>query len=70
MSVPDGDCEMNDFQIVSIVDAAKVINVSRATLRRLLKADQSFPRPLRIGQRRIGWRTDELSQWLSLRPRN
>jgi predicted DNA-binding transcriptional regulator AlpA len=61
---------MNDLQIVSIVDAAKVINVSRATLRRLLKADQSFPRPLRIGQRRIGWRTDELNEWLSLRPRN
>ncbi len=61
---------MKDFQILDIDDAAAILCVSKATLRRVMKADQSFPRPLRIGQRRIGWRREELHEWLSLRPRN
>jgi predicted DNA-binding transcriptional regulator AlpA len=70
VNFPDGDCEMNDLQILSINDAAKTLCVSKATLRRVMRADQTFPRPLKIGQRRIAWRKDELDHWLSLRPRN
>ncbi|MCA3278750.1 MAG: AlpA family phage regulatory protein [Roseomonas sp.] len=65
----DGDCEMNVFQILSVAEAAKILGVSKATLRRVMRADATFPRPLRIGARRIGWRGDELSNWLSMRPR-
>jgi predicted DNA-binding transcriptional regulator AlpA len=61
---------MNEFQILNINDAAKTLCVSKATLRRVMLADQTFPRPLKIGQRRIGWRKDELHEWLSVRPRN
>ena len=55
---------MLDFQILDIDDAASILAVSRATLRRVMKSDASFPRPLRIGARRIGWRRDELIRWL------
>ena len=55
---------MLDFQILYIDDAAAILAVSRATLRRVMKSDASFPRPLRIGARRIGWRRDELIKWL------
>ena len=55
---------MLDFQILYIDDAAAILAVSRATLRRVMKSDASFPRPLRIGARRIGWRRDELIRWL------
>lgn len=55
---------MLDFQILDIGDAAAILCISRATLRRVMKADASFPRPLRIGARRIGWRRDELIRWL------
>ncbi len=54
---------MLDFQILHITDAAAILGISRATLRRVMKADASFPRPLRIGARRIGWRRDELIRW-------
>jgi predicted DNA-binding transcriptional regulator AlpA len=55
---------MLDSQIINIDAAASILGISRATLRRVMKADESFPRPLRIGARRIGWRRDELNQWL------
>jgi predicted DNA-binding transcriptional regulator AlpA len=54
---------MTDFQILDINDAASILCISRATLRRVMRADASFPRPLRIGARRIGWRRDELIRW-------
>ncbi len=54
---------MLDFRILHITDAAAILGISRATLRRVMKADASFPRPLRIGARRIGWRRDELIRW-------
>jgi predicted DNA-binding transcriptional regulator AlpA len=60
---------MLDFQILDIDDAAAILCISRATLRRVMKSDASFPRPLRIGLRRIGWRRDELHQWLEGRER-
>ena len=55
---------MTDFQILDINDAAYILCISRATLRRVMRADASFPRPLRIGARRIGWRRDELIRWV------
>ncbi len=55
---------MQDFQILDIHETAAILCVSRATLRRVMRADASFPRPLRIGARRIGWRRDELIQWV------
>jgi predicted DNA-binding transcriptional regulator AlpA len=54
---------MSDFQILGIAQAAAILGISRATLRRRMQADESFPRPLRIGARRIGWRRDELIRW-------
>ncbi len=57
------------LQIISIADTAKAVCVSKATLRRIMRADSTFPRPLRLGARRIGWRQDELVRWLSIRPR-
>lgn len=32
-------------------------------------AEGRFPRPVKIGQRAVGWREDEIDQWAASRPR-
>lgn len=47
-------------------DLCRFIGVSRSTLFRWEK-DGSFPRRLRIGQRRIAWRLTDVEDWLKSR---
>lgn len=42
--------------------------LSRSTIYAKM-ADGTFPRPLRIGQRAVGWPELEITAWLESRPR-
>jgi prophage regulatory protein len=42
--------------------------VSRSHLYALMKQGK-FPRPLRIGARAIGWRSEDIEAWLAARPK-
>ncbi len=42
--------------------------LSRSTLYRQMR-DGSFPEPLRIGVRSVGWLESEIEAWLASRPR-
>lgn len=50
--------------ILSIEQAALLVGISAATLRRNL-ADGRFPRPVRIGRVRKGWRRADLEDWIA-----
>lgn len=46
----------------------KMTGLSRATLYEGLKGG-TFPKPIRIGKRAVGWPQSEVTKWLSSRPR-
>ena len=39
-----------------------IIGLSRSTLYRLI-ADESFPRPVRLGPRAVAWRRSDIDAW-------
>ena len=51
-------------QILSIAEVVKLTGISRSSIYVKLK-DESFPRPVRLGPRRIGWRLSDLDKWMS-----
>jgi predicted DNA-binding transcriptional regulator AlpA len=44
-------------------------NISKSTERRLQMIDPTFPKPVRLSPRRIGYYEHEWSEWLSHRAR-
>ena len=42
--------------------------LSKATIYRMIRAG-TFPRPLRLASRAVGWRREEIENWLSSRER-
>ncbi|HCB1239863.1 MULTISPECIES: helix-turn-helix transcriptional regulator [Klebsiella] len=50
---------MKNVQLISKIDVLKLYPVSRATLDRQVKAG-IFPKPLRIGARRVAWRLEDV----------
>ena len=53
-------CDPNELLLVGQV--VSISRMSRWTLRRLADADK-FPKPLRIGFKRIAWRAAEVEAW-------
>ncbi|OZB36173.1 MAG: hypothetical protein B7X44_07170 [Halothiobacillus sp. 15-55-196] len=41
--------------------------LSRSSIYRLI-ADGKFPKPIKLGERAIGWKQDDLEAWLESRP--
>lgn len=54
--------------ILRIREVSRMVGVGRATIYRLL-ARGDFPRPLQLGARSIGWREDEIQEWIEGRER-
>jgi len=55
-------------RLLRIRDVLAIIGVSRASLYRLLQSGQ-FPRPVKISERAIAWREQEIAEWVETRPR-
>ena len=51
-------------QILSLAEVISLTKISRSSIYVQLKAG-SFPPPLRLGRRRIGWRLSDLDEWMS-----
>jgi prophage regulatory protein len=41
--------------------------IGRSTIYDLMRYDQEFPRPVRIGARAVGWVESEINDWLAQR---
>jgi prophage regulatory protein len=50
--------------VLRLPQLAKVLGVSESTIRRL----PNFPAPIQLGCRAIGWRTDQVAEWVDSRP--
>ena len=46
----------------------RLTSLSKATLYRMVNSG-AFPRPIKLGMRAVGWRRDEIDQWLGSRER-
>jgi predicted DNA-binding transcriptional regulator AlpA len=49
--------------LLSIVDLSHKLRTSRSSIYVLMKS-YGFPQPIKIGQRWVRWRADEIDKWL------
>lgn len=64
-TVPAGEVRPN-AHVVNFNAACEAANLSVSTMRRLVKAGRG-PRILRLSERRIGIRRDDLDEWINSR---
>lgn len=57
------------MRVLDVKGVASKIGLSRSQIYRILKSDPSFPKPIRLSPRRIGWRENEVDSWIDDRPR-
>lgn len=55
--------------VLSPQDVSAATSLSRRQVQDLV-ADGSFPSPVRLSERRIGWYEHEVTEWLMARPRS
>lgn len=41
----------------------EMLGISRSTIYRLME-DGDFPRPIRLGRRAVGWKSEDIDDWL------
>ena len=47
-------------------DVEKMVGLSRSTIYAMI-AEGSFPKPVKLGKRAVGWRESEVNAWLKSR---
>ncbi len=56
-----------DIRVMPLLEVIETTTISRSTLFRMVEKG-SFPAPRQIGERRVGWLSDEVQAWLLDRP--
>ncbi len=56
-----------DIRVIPLKEVVEITTLSRSTLFRMTEGGQ-FPAPRQIGERRVGWLSDEVQAWLLNRP--
>lgn len=51
------------LQILKMRDVARLTSLHRATIYRLIEREE-FPRQIRLGRRRVGWRAADVNAWI------
>lgn len=49
-------------------DVERLTGLSKASIYRKMRAG-TFPLPLKLGERAVAWRADEIHDWITSRPR-
>lgn len=57
---------MNIDRLVGRKEILAIIGISNATLWRWIKSGR-FPSPLKIGARKVAWRTSVVTEWIEMR---
>lgn len=52
------------FSMLSVKEILKILGISRSTLYRLINNDSTFPKPIKLGARRVGFRDTDLNDWV------
>lgn len=50
------------LQIIRLKELSRILGVSRASIYRKVR-EESFPLPVRLGPRSIGWRIEDVIRW-------
>lgn len=58
---------MADTMILRMPQVIEKTGLARATVYKLVKGG-SFPKPLKLGARAVGWRVADVQRWLESRP--
>ncbi len=53
-------------RLISMASLVAMLGLSRSTIYKMIK-DGTFPKPIKIGARRIAWRIDAVDKWLTER---
>ena len=56
------------MEILKASEVARITTLSRPTIYRLIEQGR-FPRPLQLSNQAVGWRKNEIEDWLETRPR-
>ncbi|GBE14445.1 MAG TPA: AlpA family phage regulatory protein [Proteobacteria bacterium] len=60
---------MKSERVLSPKKLAQELGIARSSLYRLRVGEPSFPKPIRLSERRVGWRESEVQAWIESRPR-
>ena len=55
------------FEIVRLPELIKRIGLSRSSIYARINTDPTFPQPLSLGGRSVGWISEEVDAWLENR---
>lgn len=58
---------INEDRMVSISGVIARVGVSRGTIYRWINGNTGFPKPRKLGPRRVAWSSQELSEWIATR---
>ena len=61
---------MMDTKILRMPEVREITGLSKSGIYKLLHADppDTFPRPVKLGKRAVGWRVADVEAWLASRP--
>ena len=57
-----------DRRVLRLPEVMERTGLSRASIYRLIKADD-FPVAIRLGSRAVGWRAEQIDEWIASRER-
>ena len=57
------DAQVEEHRIVRRDEVSRLTGLARATIYKKV-ADGSFPEPIRLGARSVGWRLSDIVAWL------
>ena len=60
--------ELSEPKILRRREVELVTRLSKASIYRQMHAG-AFPKPVKLGERAVGWRADEIDEWLASRER-
>lgn len=56
-----------ESKVLRVREVGSRVGVSKATLYRMIKSGR-FPKPINVGARAVGWRTEEVDAWIAAQP--
>lgn len=63
-------CPDVNFKFLRLPQVVEITGLSKTSIWDLSANDPDFPKPVRILAQATGWRSDELIEWMSSRPRS
>lgn len=67
-NAPNIPADLSRHRVIGAAEAASLCNISLAHWRRMYRTGKA-PAPIKISDRKLGWRIGELMDWMSAAPK-